>query len=81
MRLKAGQRLHGKLSRDKKDWTYEALEEVLDACVYMSCALEASSGKAFDSAVADAEREVLSAPVDWTKYITATDQGPVPSRV
>jgi hypothetical protein len=61
MRLYAGQRKYGKLDTNKKDWTYEALEEALDMAVYMSCALQAKSEKAFNAAVSDAEKEVLSA--------------------
>lgn len=60
MRLWAGQRRHGPLTRDKKDWTYEALEEALDGCVYLSCALERKSNMAFDAALLDAETEVLA---------------------
>jgi hypothetical protein len=58
MRLYAGQRKFGKLSRTKRDWTYEALEEAVDAAVYLSCALEAKSSDAFNNALKDAEDEV-----------------------
>ena len=58
MRLYAGQRKFGKLTRDKKDWKYEALEEAIDGAVYLACALESQSAKAYDSALADAEAEV-----------------------
>ncbi len=59
MRLLAGQRKYGKLSLQKKKWTYEALEEALDACVYLSAALEDSSELAYEAMVDDAEKEVL----------------------
>ena len=58
-RIYAGQRLHGPLTRDKKDWPYEALEEHLDSCVYMACALEASSAKAYEHSIRNEENEVL----------------------
>ncbi len=58
-RIYAGQRLHGPLTRDKKDWPYEALEEHLDSCVYMACALEAKSALAYANSVSDAEDEVI----------------------
>ncbi len=61
-RMAAGQRKYGPMSFAKKDWPYEALEEVLDACVYMSAALCDKTDKAFDKAVADAEAEVTSEP-------------------
>lgn len=60
-RILAGQRLHGPLTRDKKDWPYEALEEHLDSCVYMACALEASSAKAYEHSIRNEENEVLQA--------------------
>ncbi len=60
-RMATGQRKYGPMSLAKKDWTYEALEEVLDACVYMSAALCDKTDKAFDRAVADAEAEVCGA--------------------
>jgi hypothetical protein len=58
MRIQAGQRRHGLLATDKKDWTYEALEEAIDASVYLACALNDRTEKAFAAMVADAEREV-----------------------
>ncbi len=58
MRLWNGQRKYGKISLQKKQWRYEALEEALDACVYLSAALEDSSELAFEHAVEDAENEV-----------------------
>lgn len=65
MRLLAGQRIHGKLSVDKKDWTYEALEEHLDATVYLAAALSDKADKAFRRMVSDAEAEVKR-PTNWT---------------
>jgi len=58
MRLWAGQRRHGELVVEKKDWNYEALEEAIDASVYLACALNDRSEKAFGAMVADAEKEV-----------------------
>ena len=57
-RLYVGQKRHGKLSIDKKDWTYEAIEEALDGSIYLTCALADRVDKAFNNAVADAEAEV-----------------------
>ncbi len=57
-RLAAGQRKFGPLTVAKKDWTFEALEEVLDACVYMGAALSDKADIAFERAVSDAEAEV-----------------------
>lgn len=59
-RLYAGQRRHGVLTEDKKDWTYEALEEHMDAVVYLACALNDKTDKAFKAMVTDAETEVHS---------------------
>lgn len=64
MRLWAGQRRHGKLSIDKKDWGYEAIEEALDASVYLACMLNDKTDKAFNAMVSDAEAEA-NAPTDW----------------
>lgn len=58
MRLWAGQRRHGKLTVDKKDWGYEAIEEALDASVYLACMLSDKVDKAFMNMVSDAEKEV-----------------------
>ena len=58
-RLYVGQKRHGKLSIDKKDWTYEAIEEALDGSIYLTCALSDRVDKAFNNAVADAEAEVI----------------------
>lgn len=60
MRLWAGQRRHGELSVGKKDWNYEALEEAMDASVYLACALNDRTEKAFGAMVEDAEREVTA---------------------
>lgn len=71
MRLYAGQRKFGPLTRDKKDWKYESIEEALDLAVYLSCALESKAHKAFHSAVEDAIAEVTVVPDDcvpeWIK--------------
>lgn len=61
MRLLAGQRKYGKLSIDKKDWSYEAIEEALDASVYLAALLNDKTDKAFAAMVSDAEREVTDA--------------------
>ena len=58
-RLLAGQKRHGKLSYDKKDWNYEAIEEALDASVYLTALLNDRSEKAFRTAVQDAEEQML----------------------
>lgn len=60
MRLYTGQRRHGLLTIDKKDWAYEAIEEALDAAVYLSAMLNDKTDKAFNAMVADAELEVTS---------------------
>lgn len=60
MRLKAGQRIHGKLTYAKKEWGVEALEEHLDSCVYSALRLGNSVQKAFDRAVEAAEAEVTA---------------------
>lgn len=57
-RLWAGQRKYGPLTAFKKDWTYEAIEEALDASVYLSCALQDRCDKAFEVSVAMEEAEV-----------------------
>ncbi len=43
LRLYAGQRKYGPITLDKKDWDYEAMEELLDTCVYMTAKLEGLS--------------------------------------
>ncbi len=60
-RLAAGQRKFGPLSAGKKDWKYEAVEEALDASIYLTALLNDSVEKAFDNMVSDAEAEVLAA--------------------
>lgn len=60
-RLAAGQRKYGPLARDKKNWTYEALEEALDGAVYLSAALEAESARAYYAMVKDEEQSVTDA--------------------
>ena len=66
-RLLNGQRKYGAMSQDKKDWPYEAIEEVLDACVYMTACLNDRVDKAFNEAVAVEEKEVAqtSKEPDW----------------
>lgn len=59
-RLWAGQRLHGELSVGKKDWTYEALEEAIDASVYLAAALNDRAEKAMDAMLPDAEKELAA---------------------
>ena len=61
MRLHAGQRKFGPLTKAKKDWSYEAIEEALDASVYLTALLNDRAEKAFDSMVSDAEAEVVAA--------------------
>lgn len=60
-RLYNGQRKYGKLTLGKKEWAYEAIEEALDASVYLSALLSDKVDQAFGAAVADAEREVCEA--------------------
>jgi hypothetical protein len=57
-RLYAGQRRFGPLKTDKKEWTYEAKEEALDAAVYLSALLAEHSMKAMERMVEEAENEV-----------------------
>lgn len=59
MRILAGQRKFGPMTLGKKDWPYEAIEEALDASVYLTALLNDRAEKAFDSMVSDAEAEVL----------------------
>ncbi len=58
-RLWAGQRLHGELSVDKKDWGYEAIEEALDASVYLACLLNDRADKAIAAMIPQAEAELM----------------------
>lgn len=60
MRLAAGQKRFGPMTLAKKDWPYEALEEALDASVYLTAALNDRAEKAFNNMVTDAENEVLA---------------------
>lgn len=64
LRVWAGQRKYGKLSIDKKDWQYEAIEEALDASVYLAALLNDRTDKAMAAMVSDAEKEVNKG---WTK--------------
>lgn len=57
-RLYAGQRLHGKLSLDKKKWGYEAIEEALDGCVYLTCMLNDFVDRSVAGIADRAEEEV-----------------------
>ncbi len=58
MRIMAGQKKFGPMTLAKKDWAYEAIEEALDASVYLTALLNDRVEKAYDSMVADAEAEV-----------------------
>lgn len=60
MRILAGQRKFGPMTVDKKDWPYEAIEEALDASVYLTALLNDRVEKAYNNMVNDAETEVLS---------------------
>ncbi len=60
-RLWSGQRLHGELSVDKKDWKFEAVEEALDASVYLACMLCDQADKAIAAMLPDAEAELEAA--------------------
>jgi len=53
-RLYAGQRKYGKITNSKKDWSYEAIEEALDASVYLSCLLQDKSDKALQNSMPEA---------------------------
>ncbi len=57
-RLYAGQRKFGALKVGKYDWSYEAIEEALDASVYLTCMLSDKVDKAIDHMVSDAEEEL-----------------------
>ncbi len=59
MRLAVGQRRFGPMTLDKKDWPYEAIEEALDASVYLTALLNDRVDKAYANMVSDAEAEVL----------------------
>ncbi len=58
LRLYAGQRRYGELSVGKKDWGFEAIEEALDASVYLTCMLNDRAELALYAMVSDAEKEV-----------------------
>lgn len=60
MRLANGQRKYGQLTTKKKDWTYEAIEEALDASVYLTALLQDRVDTAFNASLAEAEAEVLA---------------------
>jgi hypothetical protein len=57
-RLLAGQRKYGPLTKGKKVWNYEAIEEALDASVYLTAMLQDQVDRAFDGAVSAAEKEL-----------------------
>ena len=57
-RLYNGQKKFGPIDRAKRLWTYEALEEALDASVYLAAALEARAYEAYESSVEQEEAEV-----------------------
>lgn len=67
MRIKRGQTAYGPMTVDKKDWTYEALEEVMDGLVYMAIALQDKSDKALASIVTRAEDEVMANPENFKR--------------
>jgi hypothetical protein len=47
------------MTLDKKDWAYEAIEEALDASVYLTALMNDRVEKAYNNMVADAEAEVF----------------------
>ncbi len=57
-RMLAGQRRYGHLYVGKKHWGYEAIEEALDAAVYLSALLQDKVDFALNSAVLDAEKAI-----------------------
>jgi len=57
-RLYAGQRKYGKISPGKKSWGYEAIEEALDASVYLSCMLQDKADTALEAAMVVETAEV-----------------------
>lgn len=59
-RLWNGQRKYGPLKVGKKDWAYEAIEEALDASVYLTALLQDKVELAFERAAKEAEEEVRS---------------------
>ncbi len=63
MRLSAGQRLHGKLTYEKKPWKVEELEEHLDSSVYAAVRLGQHIEEAFNRCVTETEAEVLALKV------------------
>ena len=83
-RLYAGQRRYGVLTEGKKDWKYEAIEEALDASVYLTALLNDSVDRAFDAMVSDAEKEVTEAQkpvqdstIHYDVVLTPDYMGPV----
>ncbi len=74
MRVLAGQKKFGPMTVDKRDWPYEALEEALDASVYLTAALNDRVEKAYANMVSDAEKEVAIAAqsTEWAKLHAQT---------
>lgn len=56
-RLHAGQRRFGPLTPNKRKWGFEAIEEALDAAVYLGALLQDHVEEAYNSAVKAAEEE------------------------
>lgn len=56
-RLWNGQRKYGPMTLAKKDWPYEAIEEALDASVYLAAMLNDRVEIAFTKALKEAEDE------------------------
>lgn len=52
-RLQKGQRLFGPMYVDKKDWAYEAIEEALDASIYLTALLSDRVTKAYNNGFGD----------------------------
>lgn len=59
-RLLNGQKKYGPLTFAKKVWTYEAIEEALDASVYLVACLQDKVESAFHAAIIQAEQDVLN---------------------
>ncbi len=56
-RIYMGQRQHGLITRNKKHWGVEAIEEALDQSVYACAMLIDFVDDAYDRATSDAEKE------------------------
>jgi len=57
-RLLAGQKKYGALIKFKKQWGYEAIQEAVDASVYLTAALQDWVDHALDTEIVNAEKEV-----------------------